>query len=73
MLYISLYLVDAPVVDGVDVAVGLLLGARVVVGVAAALPAALVAAVLQHPAQTPTPPAEHLNRHKMAIFISTDL
>ena len=52
---------DAAVVDGVDVAVGLLLGARVVVGVAAALPAALVAAVLQHPAQTPTPPAEHLN------------
>ena len=66
VLYISLYLVDAPVVDGVDVAVGLLLGARVVVG-AAALPAALVPAVLQHAAQTPAAPAKDL--HKRARFI----
>ena len=44
----SLYLVDAAVVDGVDVPVGLLLGARV--AGAAALPAAFVPAVFKHPA-----------------------
>ena len=53
------------VLQGVDVPVGLLLGARV--AGAAALPAALVPAVLKHPAQAPTAPAEDL--HKIFTFI----
>ena len=54
---------DAAIVDGVDVAVGLLLGALVVgAAVAAALPAALVPAVLQHARETPAAPAKDLDR-----------
>ena len=55
----------APVVDGVDVAVGLLLGARVHDDGGggpggAALPAVLVAAVLEHAGQGPGAAAKDL-------------
>ena len=64
----SLYLVDAPVVDGMDVPVGLFLGARV--AGAAALPAALMSTVFKHPAQAPTPPTKDLLKRFTFIVTS---
>ena len=59
---------DAAVVDGVDVPVGLLLGARV--AGAAALPAALMSTVFKHPAQAPTPPTKDLLKRFTFIVTS---
>ena len=60
-------LVDAAVVDAVNVAVGLLLHPLVA---RAALPAALVPAVLQHAGQAPAAAAENLRAYSFTVYLS---